>query len=106
MKDFDLKKFTDEEVISLYPKILKELKNRDIIRTNNLVGDLGGIGVLKNITKFQVYQNYKMLQRALKILMLLVLMGKDMLSNQLQDRGQEFLQVFQQITIQNLFLNI
>ena len=37
----DLKKFSDEEVISLYPKILKELKSRDIIRTNNLVGDLG-----------------------------------------------------------------
>ncbi len=37
----DLKKFSDEEVISFYPKILKELKSRDIIRTNNLVGDLG-----------------------------------------------------------------
>ena len=37
----DLKKFSDEEVISLYPKILKELKSREIIRTNNLVGDLG-----------------------------------------------------------------
>ena len=37
----DFKKFSDEEVISFYPKILKELKNRDIIRTNNLVGDLG-----------------------------------------------------------------
>ena len=36
----DFKKFSDEEVISLYPKILKELKDRDIIRTNNLVGDL------------------------------------------------------------------
>ena len=47
MKDFDLKKFTDEEVISLYPKILKELKNRDIIRTNNLVGDLGEYWCIK-----------------------------------------------------------
>ena len=37
----DLTKFNDDEVISLYPKILKELKKRDIIRTNNLVGDLG-----------------------------------------------------------------
>ena len=36
----DFKKFSDEEVISLYPKILKELKDRNIIRTNNLVGDL------------------------------------------------------------------
>ena len=37
----DLTKFNDDEVIPLYPKILKELKKRDIIRTNNLVGDLG-----------------------------------------------------------------
>ena len=47
MEDFDLKKFTDEEVISLYPKILKELKYRDIIRTNNLVGDLGEYWCIK-----------------------------------------------------------
>ena len=37
----DFKKLSDEDVISFYPKILKELKDRDIIRTNNLVGDLG-----------------------------------------------------------------
>tara|TARA_B100000963_G_C22230503_1_gene495606 strand:- start:104 stop:577 length:474 start_codon:yes stop_codon:yes gene_type:complete len=35
------KNFTDQDVISFYPKILKELKKRNIIRTNNLVGDLG-----------------------------------------------------------------
>ena len=37
----DFKNFTDQDVISFYPKILKELKKRNIIRTNNLVGDLG-----------------------------------------------------------------
>ena len=37
----NFKNFTDQDVISFYPKILKELKKRNIIRTNNLVGDLG-----------------------------------------------------------------
>ena len=37
----DFKNFTDQDVISFYPKILKEQKKRNIIRTNNLVGDLG-----------------------------------------------------------------
>ncbi len=37
MNEFVITKFSDDKVISLYPKILKELKNRNIIRTNNLV---------------------------------------------------------------------
>lgn len=32
---------TDSEIIDLYPLILKELKDRGIIRTNNLIGELG-----------------------------------------------------------------
>ena len=28
MNEFDITKFSDDEVISLYPKILKELKNQ------------------------------------------------------------------------------
>jgi len=47
MKDFDIKSLTDQEVISLYPKTLQELKNRKIIRTNNLVGDLGEYWCIK-----------------------------------------------------------
>ena len=47
MKNFDINSLKDEEVISLYPKILKELKNRNIIRTNNLVGDLGEYWCIK-----------------------------------------------------------
>ena len=31
MKHFDIKSLTDQEVISLYPKTLQELKNRKII---------------------------------------------------------------------------
>jgi len=41
IKKFNFKDLNDDEVIALYPSVLKELKNRNIIRTNNLVGDLG-----------------------------------------------------------------
>ena len=37
----DIEKLSSEEIIQLYPKILKELKKRDIIRTNNFIGDIG-----------------------------------------------------------------
>lgn len=37
----DLTTLEDKELIELYPKLLKSLKERNIIRTNNLVGDLG-----------------------------------------------------------------
>lgn len=37
----DLTKLSHNEVIELYPKILNELKARGIIRTNNLIGELG-----------------------------------------------------------------
>ena len=38
---FQLSELTDSEIIELYPSILKELKARGIIRTNNLIGELG-----------------------------------------------------------------
>jgi hypothetical protein len=37
----NLKEFSEIELIELYPQILKELKVRGIIRTNNLIGELG-----------------------------------------------------------------
>lgn len=37
----ELSSLTDKELIDLYPSILKELKSRGIIRTNNLIGELG-----------------------------------------------------------------
>ena len=36
-----LNDLSDKDIISLYSDIITELKNRDIIRTKNLVGDLG-----------------------------------------------------------------
>ena len=38
---FQLSELTDSEIIELYPSILIELKARGIIRTNNLIGELG-----------------------------------------------------------------
>ena len=37
----EINNLSDEELIQVYPALLKELKNRGIIRTNNLVGELG-----------------------------------------------------------------
>ena len=41
MSLLNLKELSDVELIELYPKILNELKDREIIRTNNLIGELG-----------------------------------------------------------------
>ena len=37
----NLSNLTDKELIDLYPSILNELKNRKIIRTKNIVGEIG-----------------------------------------------------------------
>ena len=37
----DLTNFANQELIGLYPKVIKELKRREIVRTKNLVGELG-----------------------------------------------------------------
>jgi hypothetical protein len=37
----DISSLSNQEVIDLYPAILSELKKRGIIRTNNLIGELG-----------------------------------------------------------------
>lgn len=37
----DLSKLKDREIISLYSDLISELKSRGIIRTKNLLGDLG-----------------------------------------------------------------
>jgi hypothetical protein len=39
--DISLSQLSDSELIELYPSLLKELKARKIIRTNNLIGELG-----------------------------------------------------------------
>ena len=37
----DIEKLSTEEIIKLYPKILKELKNRNVIQSKNLIGEIG-----------------------------------------------------------------
>ena len=37
----NLDKLEDDELVKLYSEIIKELKKRTIIRTKNIVGDLG-----------------------------------------------------------------
>ena len=36
----DLKNLTDDQLFETYPNLLKELKSRNLIRTNNLVGEM------------------------------------------------------------------
>jgi hypothetical protein len=37
----DLSKLSNNELVATYPQLLTELKSRGIIRTNNLIGELG-----------------------------------------------------------------
>lgn len=41
MNGINLKYLSNEELISIYAKWIEELKNRKIIRTNNIIGDIG-----------------------------------------------------------------
>ena len=47
----DISKLSTKEIINLYPKILKELKSREIITTNNLIGELGECLAIENYNK-------------------------------------------------------
>ena len=47
----DIEKLSTEEIIQLYPKILKELKKRDVIRTKNFIGDIGEFLAIEGYNK-------------------------------------------------------
>ena len=47
---YSFTQFSDEELIDVYPNLLKELKSRGIIRTKNIAGELG---------EYYSYQTYK-----------------------------------------------
>ena len=57
----DIDKLSTEEIVSLYPKILKELKSRNVITTNNLIGELGEYLAIENYNKIA---NLPTLQKA------------------------------------------
>ena len=46
-----LQNLSDDELINFYPKFLKELKKREIIRTNNLVAEFAERLVILNYAK-------------------------------------------------------
>lgn len=65
-----LKKLDDLELTLLYSSLLKELKQRGIIRTNNVVGELGEYLAINFYNKLKGSPNFKLHQQGLKISML------------------------------------
>ena len=65
----DLGDFEDQDLIGLYPKLIKELQKRKIIRTNNIVGEIGkfytlefykkGTWIAKSTTCTSKYKKYR-----------------------------------------------
>ena len=51
LNKMDFSKLKDEEVVNIYPEVLKELKSRGIIKTNNLIGDLGEYLAIKTYSE-------------------------------------------------------
>ena len=47
----DISNLSTEEIINLYPNILKELKSREVITTNNLIGELGEYLAIENYNR-------------------------------------------------------
>ena len=47
----DISKFTNQELISTYGLVVSELKKRNIIRSKNVMGDLGEYIVIDYYTK-------------------------------------------------------
>ena len=47
----DLENLSTDEIIQLYPEILKILKKRGVIKTKNLIGELGEYLAIKQYTK-------------------------------------------------------
>lgn len=47
MDNMNLSSFSNEEIVSLYSNTIKELKNRKIIRTKNVLGDLAEFLAIK-----------------------------------------------------------
>ena len=43
----DLVNLSTDEIVDLYPQIIKELKKREVIRTNNFIGEIGEYIVIK-----------------------------------------------------------
>ncbi len=55
----DLKKMSTEEIIELYPKIIKELKSRDVMQTKNFIGEIGEFLAIHHYNKNPEFPNLK-----------------------------------------------
>ena len=55
----DLEKLSTDEIIQLYPKILKELKKRDVIQSKNLIGEIGEYLAIEHYNKNPNLPNLK-----------------------------------------------
>ena len=55
----DIEKLSTEEIIKLYPKILKELKNRKVIQSKNLIGEIGEFLAISHYNKDPTLPNLK-----------------------------------------------
>ena len=55
----DIEKLSTEEIIKLYPKILKVLKKRGVIRTKNFIGDIGEFLAISHYNKDPTLPNLK-----------------------------------------------
>jgi len=53
----NLSDFNDQEIISLYFELISELKTRNIIRTKNLLGDLGEYLAIHHYSKNPAFPN-------------------------------------------------
>ncbi len=53
----ELQKLDDTELITLYGAVVKELQNREIIRTKNVVGDLGERFAIDYYTRSQTLES-------------------------------------------------
>ena len=53
MEQFDFSYISNEELLEFYSKWIKELKARKIIRTNNIVGELGDYNKTPGLPKLQ-----------------------------------------------------
>ena len=59
MKEIKLNKLSNEELISIYAKWIEELKHRKIIRTNNIVGEIGEYLAIDYYNKQAMYILFK-----------------------------------------------
>ena len=57
--DIDLESLSTDEIVGLYPKIISELKKRDVIQSKNLIGEIGEYLAISHYNKNPNFPNLK-----------------------------------------------